>query len=123
MEQRKESFGDLYSAVFNIKLVEENASLELILFMMWMLETSRLPFGNKLPPNDHPFIPIAKTLSQLFEAAEYYEVYWISKSIYGMAQLDMNGLVAQTYSELEIIDPNLLRQASDDDDYVFPFPS
>lgn len=110
MEQRKEVFDDLFSAVLKIKLVDETDPLEQKFYMMWMLETRRLTFSNKLPPNeDHPFTPIAKTLIQILYEAPGFHVYWIAKTVYGMAaQVDMS-LVAQTYAELEVIDPSLLR--------------
>lgn len=75
-----------------------------------MLQTNRLPFGNKVAPTeDQPFLEIAKILRQIFPDSTS-EVYWISKYIFDMgAQADTDALIAQTYNELENIDGNLLR--------------
>lgn len=102
---------DLKSAALVIKLVEDSAPLERMYYAMWMLETNRLPFGNKITiNNDHPFIVIAKTIRQMFPEAEEFQVYFLAKSIFSLAtNADIDGLVAQTYSELEAMEPALLK--------------
>lgn len=111
LEQRETEFLDLKSAALIIKLVDDSAPLERIYYTMWMLETNRLPFGNKIIINDdHPFIVIAKTLRQMFQESEEFQVYFLAKSIFSLAtNADIDGLVAQTYSELEAIEPALLK--------------
>lgn len=119
VEQRLQQFNDLKKCVYIIKLVvdETAAAPEQIYYTMWLLETHRLPFGGggcaiKVnSPEEHPFLVISRSLTKMFpEPESQYQVYWIAKAVYDLAaQADIDGLVAQTYSELEVFDAVLLR--------------
>lgn len=117
-EQRQQTFQDLRRAVRFLKL-DENATKEQVLHTMWTLETNRLPFGGPKPESgdseagedeEHPFTVIARACDEQFPDAEPHQVYWIAKAVYNMTtQVDVDGLVAQTYTELGTFDKNLLR--------------
>lgn len=114
IEQRIQQFQDLQSAV--CWFVDDTAALEHTYYTMWMLETNRMPFGGSgkavaASDDQHPFEVIARAMIKMFPDTEcQYQVYWITKAVYELAvQPDIDGLVAQTYSELETYDASLFR--------------
>lgn len=126
IEQRVQQFKDLRSAISCMNFTDDSTVLEHFYCLMWMLETHRLPFGGLPFPSGLPvaftsgssewqesnvFILIARTLIKMFpEPDVQYQVYWIAKSVFEMTtQADIDGLVAQTYAELESKDAILLR--------------
>ncbi|CAH2058972.1 unnamed protein product, partial [Iphiclides podalirius] len=82
MEQRKKQYGDLLYAVDMLELVDMSAPRTQILLAMWLLENEeRKPplFPETNFNSADTFIPIAKTLVELYD--NEVDVYWICKSL------------------------------------------